>query len=222
MAQSPGWGRYGPARRPGGRAVRARGRPSADSRAAGSGGWDGRLGMRRADGPPTGEGAFLDSRARGRGREERRDRWAVCTSRGGRARRPWPERARRQPDHHRRHRQLWGRPAPPERPRLPAAASPGRLRWPGLLCLAELRASVGGRVLTARDGSTLYWRVSPQAARRRRRCPCASHARSNHEPAAGRGGALEQPRAGILDSRSTSLRRHQAHRVTLDRLAVGI
>ena len=35
-------------------------------------------------------------------------------------------------------------------------------------------------------------------------------------------GALEQPRAGILDSRSTSLRRHQAHRVTFDRLAVGI
>ena len=69
---------------------------------------------------------------------------------------------------------------------------------------------------------SLYWRVSPQAARRRRRCPCPSHARSNHEPAAGRGGALEQPRAGILDSRSTSLRRHQAHRVTLDRLAVGI
>ena len=35
-------------------------------------------------------------------------------------------------------------------------------------------------------------------------------------------GALEKPRAGILDSRSTSLRRHQAHRVTFDRLAVGI
>ena len=69
-------------------------------------------------------------------------------------------------------------------------------------------------------------RTSKEAYRRlftERACPDCSGVRLSafptilHPP-----GALEKPRAGILDSRSTSLRRHQAHRVTFDRLAVGI